>query len=102
MVKFYRIERRMQAPVSSKKKSPAPVECPIELENIIKENVKIAPNDTRSYEQILKAKATSEMVSYLHLAHCRINREEDIQHHIQRNEERIYNLLHVLKHGQPK
>ena len=93
----------MQAEGNSKKKSQAPVvECPIELEKIIKDNIKIAPNDTRSYEEILKKKATSEMVSYLHLAHCRINREEDIQHHIQRNEERIYNLLHVLKHGQPK
>ena len=84
------------------KKSQAPVECPIELEKIIKENVKITPNDTCSYEELLKKKATSEMVSYLYLAHCRINREEDIEHHIQRNEERIYNLLHVLKHGQPK
>ena len=92
----------MQAQGAPKKTSQSPVECPIELEKIIKENVKIAPNDTRSYEEILKKKATSEMVSYLHLAHCRINREEDIQHHIQRNEERIYNLLHVLKHGQPK
>ena len=92
----------MQAQGDPKKKSQAPIECPIELEQIIKENVKIASTDTRSYEEILKKRATSEMVSYLHLAHCRINREEDIQHHIQRNEERIYNLLHVLKHGQPK